>query len=141
MTALHLLGVYGNLKNMLESALAGVLYLGELMFHHVDGHADTASLDLESGIEMCSGDKVTANDVERCCQLLGVEFSALSTCMVSRTLDVEGSILSVPMNIEQACSGRDALAKEMYERVFQWLVLVINFNTAFKGNSNMHTVT
>lgn len=29
-----------------------------------------------------------------------------------------------------AMTGRDALAKEIYARVFQWLVLVINFNTA-----------
>jgi myosin-5 len=139
MEALKLLGVEGDLKSMLERALAGILYIGEVQLHEVDGHNDTSYIVTEDEETMVHRDSATHttttthNSIERCSDLLGVEVNAFSAAVVSRTLDVEGKMLSVPLSVEQAASGRDALTKELYERIFQWLVLVINFNTAYKS--------
>jgi myosin-5 len=142
MEALQLLGVSGDLRVMLERALAGVLYLGEVTMGEVDGHSDQCFIHMDDEDVMeyeSSTDTVTTrNSVERCCDLLGlgVDGSAFSAAVASRTLDVEGKVLSVPLNVEQGMSGRDALAKELYERIFQWLVLVINFNTSYRSSDN-----
>lgn len=124
--ALALLGVGDKLRFMLEQCLAGLLHLGEVNF--VPGESDSKSDAI--ALERDEGDP--ENDtIATCCRLFSVQDEVFCKASVSRTIEVQGKKLSVPLTEVQAATGRDALAKEIYARMFQWLVLVINYNTAF----------
>jgi myosin-1 len=43
-----------------------------------------------------------------------------------------GSIYDVPLNIVQAIAGRDALAKALYNNLFEWIVSRVNVSMAAK---------
>ena len=128
---LELLSVGPNLRGMLEKALSGILHMGQINFHNVKGSADASTILAGPG-------KFDESSLAAC-RMLGVDPEAFASSIVSRVIDVEGKKLSVPLSVSQAASGRDALAKEIYSRIFNWLIVLINFNTSYICNSTEET--
>jgi myosin-1 len=63
--------------------------------------------------------------------LMEVDAESLSKAFTSRVMETQrggrrGSVYEVPLNIVQATAVRDALAKSMYERLFEWIVQRVN---------------
>jgi myosin heavy subunit len=126
--ALQLLGLKESIRLQLYQMLIGILFLGNIGFVGVDGDNTKAIVDqADSGSR---SDDASALDI--CSKLLAVSVEDLKNCLCWRTIDVENAKLPVPLSVEQAVAGRDAMAKEIYSRVFNWLVHVINFNTSFR---------
>jgi myosin heavy subunit len=111
---LSVLNVNSPLQSLMEEVLAGILHLGEVLF---------ATHEEEEGASVAS------NAVE-CSSLLGVPEDAFREQIVRRNIEVEGKTIKVGLTPEQSASTRDALAKEVYARLFQWLVIVINHTTS-----------
>ena len=61
-----------------------------------------------------------------CASLLGVQADTLLYNLGHRLIRAGGADIPVPLTTEQSVGARDALAKELYARLFEWLVRITN---------------
>lgn len=77
--------------------------------------------------------------------LLDVEPSILAKALIERTLETShgmrrGSTYHVPLNIVQATAVRDALAKGIYNNLFDWIVERVNLSLKGTGDSSSKSI-
>ena len=97
-----------------SNVLATVLALGELTFageETNEGHTSTPA---------------DADVLARAAARLGVEPAELSAKMCTRYVAAPDGWFTVHLTVQQCCNARDALAKALYGRLFDWLVARAN---------------
>ncbi|TDH72311.1 hypothetical protein CCR75_000752 [Bremia lactucae] len=124
--ALSLLGLNAKQQNELFQVLAGILHLGEARFVVKCDNDEACELDMDS---------VAYSSI-----LLGLLPEIMAKALTHRTMKAAGEIYLVPLTVEQAQSGRDALAKAIYASIFDWLVAGINASLGAKAQQTTSTI-
>ncbi|EGD79135.1 hypothetical protein PTSG_09865 [Salpingoeca rosetta] len=112
--ALKDVGFDDNEMEMLHDVLAAILHLSRIAFSAPEEH-DPASLAADSA-SVCA----------RVSSLLGVDASKLQSALLTTTTITRGEAIVKPYTTMQAQDSRDAAAKELYRRMFAWIVSSIN---------------
>jgi myosin-5 len=150
--ALELIGVRGEILQMLLRAICIVLQLGNLEF--APAQPESASGMLALGIHHQPGNNLTnhgnhdASDIssieelQELSELMGMNdidantgiSHALKTSLTVRNVEARGEVFAVPLTPEKAKESADAFAKEIYAKTFLWLVRTINDATCAEKN-------
>ncbi|KAM4726372.1 unconventional myosin-Ic-like isoform 2-T2 [Anableps anableps] len=119
--ALDVIGFTIEEVQKLLNIIASVLHLGNTLF----GEGEEGETYV-----------TTETQLSNVATLLGVDGSALREALTHKKLTAKGEEMISPLNFEQAVSARDALAKAVYGRTFNWLVEKINQSLALKAEIN-----
>jgi len=100
-----------------------VLQLGNISYSGTNGDNDKSMISSNADLSKLAG-------------LMDISEEKLSVALTERTMKTRDESYKVPLNTEQASESSDALAKEIYGKVFLWLVSAINKATCAEENYN-----
>ncbi|XP_038222882.1 myosin heavy chain 95F isoform X2 [Zerene cesonia] len=127
--ALSRVGLTEEEQKSVYSVVAAVLHLGNIEFEEEGG--------ARGG---CRVSPHCENALQTAADLLGVEGGELRMALVSRLMQssrggIKGTAIMVPLKTYEAMSARDALAKAVYSRLFDYIVFRINNSIPFQASS------
>ncbi|NWX84946.1 MYO1E protein, partial [Nothoprocta pentlandii] len=112
--AMNVIGIFAEEQALVLQIVAGILHLGNISFKEVGNYAGVESEEFLAFPAF----------------LLGINQDRLKEKLTSRQMDSKwggkSESINVTLNVEQACYTRDALAKALHARVFDYLVDSIN---------------
>ncbi|NWI36225.1 MYO6 protein, partial [Picathartes gymnocephalus] len=128
-TAMKKIGLDDEEKLDLFRVVAGVLHLGNIDFEEAGSTSGG-----------CTPRARSQAALERCAALLGLDQEDLRGSLTSRVMlttagGAKGTVIKVPLKVEQANNARDALAKTVYSHLFDHVVKRVNQCFPFETSS------
>ncbi|XP_044867079.1 unconventional myosin-VI isoform X4 [Mauremys mutica] len=128
-TAMKKIGLDDAEKLDLFRVVAGVLHLGNIDFEEAGSTSGGCILKNKS-----------SQSLEYCAELLGLDQDDLRVSLTTRVMlttagGTKGTVIKVPLKVEQANSARDALAKTVYSHLFDHVVNRVNQCFPFETSS------
>ncbi|XP_054990674.1 unconventional myosin-VI isoform X1 [Sorex araneus] len=128
-TAMKKIGLGDEEKLDLFRVVAGVLHLGNIDFEEAGSTSGGCNLKNKS-----------AQSLEYCAELLGLDQDDLRVSLTTRVMlttagGTKGTVIKVPLKVEQANNARDALAKTVYSHLFDHVVNRVNQCFPFEASS------
>ncbi|KAM3855123.1 unconventional myosin-VI isoform 2-T2 [Vipera latastei] len=128
-TAMKKIGLNDEEKLDLFRVVAGVLHLGNIDFEEAGSTSGGCTLKNKS-----------AQSLEYCAKLLGLDVDDLRVSLTTRVMlttagGTKGTVIKVPLKVEQANNARDALAKTVYSHLFDHVVNRVNQCFPFETSS------
>ncbi|XP_068068659.1 unconventional myosin-Ia [Anomalospiza imberbis] len=96
------------------------------------GNVQLSSSFQASGMEACS--ITEPQELREICELIGLDPGTLERALCSRTVKARDETVLTTLTVPQGYYGRDALAKNIYSRLFNWLVNRINASIQVKSD-------
>ncbi|PRP88238.1 myosin IE [Planoprotostelium fungivorum] len=129
--ALDTLGFSGTEKQNMWKILSGILLLGNINFRPDEAKANITRILDQKALDAAAA-ALTTN--------AGALSSALTTRSITTGVGKRVSSISIPLDLQAAAFTRDALAKGVYERLFNWLVQSINSRLSAKSTEGKMVV-
>ncbi|NWS89653.1 MYO1A protein, partial [Toxostoma redivivum] len=96
------------------------------------GNIQLSSSFQANGMEACS--ITEPQELREICELIGLDPSTLEQALCTRTVKARDETVLTSLTVPQGYYGRDALAKNIYSRLFDWLVNRINTSIQVKSD-------
>ncbi|KAH0625909.1 hypothetical protein JD844_034278, partial [Phrynosoma platyrhinos] len=134
MNAMDVIGITGQDKQLILQIVAGILHLGNIGFEEQGICAQVENTECENGVFLTSNQHhiipFPISVLAFPAYLLGIDKDRLNDKLTSWKMyskwGGQSESINVTLNVEQASYTRDALAKGLYARVFDFLVESIN---------------
>ena len=119
--ALAIVGITDEKLKSLMRAICIVLQLGNLTFEPSPENDENAIIS-------------STEELNALAKLMGVGEDDVHKALTERTVKARNEVYKVPLNVVKAKDSCDAFAKDIYAKIFHWLVKMINSATCAEDN-------
>lgn len=134
--AMDQIGLTLDEKMNIYLTVAAVLHIGNIEFEE-DPDSSKGGCKVGSGVSSRPGPK----SIQIVAQMLGLDADELEKALISRVMQAHrggklGTVIMVPLKVTEAQNARDALAKAIYIKLFDYIVSRINKAIPFGSSTN-----